>query len=137
MNVTSLSTGSDSRPCWNVAVEMSEPLWRKTATRKSVPAPVTPLNRFAAMGALMSALTMPVAMPATTTYATVTSRRTNSRIREADDGRDGEQSDDHRQTLEQQVVRAREHVQPLGSVEPVVRVPGHQEHRVRPRRHRP
>jgi hypothetical protein len=75
--VVILSTGSLISPCPSVAAPMSAPAWRNAATRKSVPAPVTPPNRLALIGALMSAATTPVMSPATTTYAAVRSRRTN------------------------------------------------------------
>ena len=42
---------------------MSAPAWRNAATRKSVPEPVTPPKTPAAIGALMSAATMPVEHP--------------------------------------------------------------------------
>jgi hypothetical protein len=65
--VVILSIGSLIKPWPSVAAPMSAPPCRKAATRKSVPAPVTPPNTPAAMGALIRAATMPVVMPVRTT----------------------------------------------------------------------
>src|SRR3990170_4635973 len=57
---------------------MSAPAWRNAATRKSVPAPVTPPKTLAEMGAEMAAAMIPVMTPATITYVAVRSRPLNS-----------------------------------------------------------